>query len=87
MKRWLFIGTFVLLASVASGSYLQKVWRQAVKLPIAASSVTATGGTITNYTENATNFTAHIFTNSGTFSLGGTLTCSVCCVAGGGGGG
>lgn len=49
---------------------------------------TATGGTITNYTENGTNFQAHIFTNVGTTNFtvtGGSLVCEVLVVAGGGG--
>jgi hypothetical protein len=49
--------------------------------------VQAVGGIITNYTENGTNFTAHIFTTNGTFSVakGGQVEALV--VAGGGGGG
>ena len=48
---------------------------------------TATGGTITNYTEGGTNFQAHIFTNDGTFTVsGGSIICDVLVVAGGGGG-
>jgi len=48
----------------------------------------ATGGRVTNYTLGGTNYTAHIFTNSGSFTVsGGTLTCDVLVVAGGGGGG
>jgi len=48
----------------------------------------ATGGTVTNYTLNGTNYTAHIFTNNGTFIVsGGLLNCEILVVAGGGGGG
>ncbi len=51
--------------------------------------VVATGGTITNYTQNGTNWTAHIFATVGTTSLvcaaGGYVELLV--VAGGGGGG
>jgi hypothetical protein len=58
-----------------------------------SSAVSATGGTVTNYTENGTNFTAHIFTCLGTntaftnivFSEGGSVEYLV--VAGGGRGG
>ena len=32
---------------------------------------TVTGGTLTNYTENGTNFTAHIFMSNGTFEVSG----------------
>ncbi|MBM4165070.1 MAG: tandem-95 repeat protein, partial [Lentisphaerae bacterium] len=35
----------------------------------AGGGVSATGGTVTNYTLNGTNWTAHIFTNSGTFTV------------------
>ncbi len=52
--------------------------------------VSATGGVVTNYTLNTTNFTAHIFTNFAsatniTFTEGGSV--EVLVVAGGGGGG
>jgi hypothetical protein len=51
----------------------------------------ATGGDIvTNYTENGTNFTAHIFTTIGESNFtvaGGSLNCEVLVVAGGGSGG
>jgi hypothetical protein len=52
--------------------------------------VSATGGTVTNYTEGGTNWTAHIFTNKAAstslvFSVGGNV--EVLVVAGGGGGG
>ena len=50
---------------------------------------TATGGTITNYTLDGTNYTAHIFTDVGESNFvitgAGALTCSVLVVAGGGG--
>jgi hypothetical protein len=48
---------------------------------------TGLGGTITNYVENGTNYVAHIFTNSGTFTIDGDLQVEVLVVAGGGGGG
>ncbi len=47
----------------------------------------ATGGTVTNYTLNGTNFTAHSFTESGTFTVNSNVYCEVLVVAGGGGGG
>jgi len=55
-----------------------------------AYAITATGGAVTNYTLNGTNFTAHIFTNTAaatniTFSEGGNVECLI--VAGGGAGG
>jgi hypothetical protein len=52
-----------------------------------AGGVVATGGTITNYTLNGTNYTAHIFTTNGTFavSTGGEVEYLI--VAGGGAGG
>jgi PKD repeat protein len=51
--------------------------------------VSATGGTVTNYTENGTNWTAHIFRNVGsnTLSVSSGGAASVLVVAGGGGGG
>jgi hypothetical protein len=45
------------------------------------------GGTVTNLTISGTNYTAHIFTNSGTFSVFGGGSCDVLLVGGGGGGG
>ena len=45
------------------------------------------GGTVTNYTLNGTNFTAHIFNNSGTFTVAAGGSVAVLVVAGGGGGG
>ncbi len=54
-----------------------------------ATDVAATGGSVTNYTLNGTNFTAHLFTTAGTTSL--TVTAGgdveVLVVGGGGGGG
>ncbi len=58
---------------------------------VMAAAVSATGGTVTNYTDaNGTNWTAHIFTNTAAatsivFSVGGNV--EVLVVAGGGGGG
>jgi hypothetical protein len=58
--------------------------------PLAAqelsSTVVASGGTITNYALNGTNYQAHIFTSGGTLNVsrGGTADCLV--VGGGGGG-
>ncbi len=52
--------------------------------------IQAAGGTLTNYTLDGTNFTAHVFTEVGTTNLvvfGGPLVCDVLVVAGGGGGG
>ena len=56
-------------------------------LPKNVEAVSATGGTITNYTENGTNFTAHIFTTNSTFTVteGGAVEYLI--VGGGGGGG
>jgi hypothetical protein len=48
---------------------------------------TGFGGTVTNLTISGTNYTAHIFTNSGTFSVFGGGSCDVLLVGGGGGGG
>ncbi len=45
------------------------------------------GGSVTNYVENGTNFTAHIFTEDGTFFPRGSKTCDLLIVGGGGGGG
>jgi hypothetical protein len=48
----------------------------------------ATGGTVTNYTDaGGTNWTAHTFEKSGTFSVTGCGPVDVLVVAGGGGGG
>ena len=53
-----------------------------------ASAVSATGGSRTNsYVENGTNFTAHIFTNSGTLTVSAGVTVEYLMVGGGGGGG
>jgi hypothetical protein len=48
--------------------------------------VSATGGNVTNYTDGGINYRAHIFTNSGTFTVtsGGSVDALI--VAGGGGG-
>jgi hypothetical protein len=51
-----------------------------------ASYVSATGGTITNYTEGGTNWTAHIFTNTAATSLVVTVGGSVEVLIVGGGG-
>ena len=48
---------------------------------------TAIGGTATNYTLNGTNFTAHVFTNSGLLVASSGVGVEVLLVAGGGGGG
>jgi len=61
-------------------------WRGSV---VSAAGATATGGTVTNYTLNDTNYRAHIFTNVGTTNFvvsGGSLVCDVLVVAGGAGG-
>jgi hypothetical protein len=55
-----------------------------------AEAVSASGGVVTNYAENGTNFVAHIFTNTAsstsiTFTVGGSV--EVLIVAGGGAGG
>jgi hypothetical protein len=47
----------------------------------------ATGGTVTNYTASGTNWYAHIFTNSGTFTPSQNLTVEYLVIGGGGGGG
>jgi|GEM_PF-2167199 len=56
-----------------------------------AEAVLATGGTVTNYMSgtapNQTNWTAHIFTNSGTLTVYGDRKVEVLVVGGGGGGG
>jgi len=51
-----------------------------------AGALSATGGTVTNYALNGTNYTAHIFTNSGTFVVTSAGTVEYLVVAGGGGG-
>jgi hypothetical protein len=58
--------------------------------PRAEAQVQASGGTITRYRENTTNFIAHIFTNSAaaqTFTPSGSLDVEYLIVAGGGSGG
>jgi hypothetical protein len=50
-------------------------------------SILASGGTVTNYTQNGTNWTAHIFTNSGVFTVTAGGNVEILVVAGGGGGG
>ena len=55
-----------------------------------AGGINATGGAITNYTSGGTNFTAHVFTGDGTFTvtnLPAGLSFEILVVAGGGGGG
>jgi len=54
-----------------------------------AEAVSATGGTVTNYTVGGTNWTQHIFTTVGTTNLNVTIggNVEVLVVAGGGGGG
>ena len=37
----------------------------------------ATGGSVTNYSMNGTNYTAHIFTNNGPFAVNSNLSCDV----------
>ena len=51
--------------------------------------VSATGGMVSSYTQNGTNFTVHTFTNSGTLvvTAGGTVEYLVIGSGGGGGGG
>jgi hypothetical protein len=49
--------------------------------------VTATGGTITNYTEGGTNFTAHIFTTSSSIVFFASQAIELLLVGGGGSGG
>ncbi len=57
--------------------------------PAPTGGVSATGGTVTNYVENGTNFTAHVFTNTAPTNLQVTVggNVAVLIVAGGGGGG
>lgn len=50
-------------------------------------SALATGGAVTNYTLSGTNYTAHIFTNSGILAVTAGGNVEVLVVAGGGGGG
>lgn len=52
-----------------------------------ALAVSATGGTVTNYTLGGTNWTAHIFTNSGTFTVSSGGEVEYLVVGGGGSGG
>jgi hypothetical protein len=64
-------------------------WSDATNFLTTAAGAVATGGTVTNYTENGTNFTAHIFTNTAAstslvFTVGGDI--EVLVVGGGGGG-
>ncbi len=53
----------------------------------ARAGVVATGGTMTNYIEEGFSYAAHIFTNSGTFTVAAGGEVEVLVVAGGGGGG
>ena len=55
--------------------------------PVSGGGITSFGGSITNYASNGTNFTAHIFTNSGTFTVQASGNVEVLVVGGGGGGG
>jgi hypothetical protein len=76
--------------SVAAGVALAAGMLGAVAPWAEAVGTNATGGTITNYTANGTNFTAHIFTGDGTFTVTNTpagITFDILVVAGGGGGG
>ena len=52
-----------------------------------AEAVSATGGTVTNYYYRGYNWTAHIFTNSGTLTVSSGGDVEVLVVGGGGGGG
>jgi Divergent InlB B-repeat domain/PA14 domain len=54
---------------------------------VSVGGIAASGGTVTNYTLNGTNYTAHIFTNSGTFNVLTACNVELLVVAGGGGGG
>ena len=90
MKRIIVI-TILLMSAIWSAHAL---WSEAfddyyfAQVTAAAGGATATGGTITNYTEGGTNFQAHIFLSNDTFAVsGGTLACDVLIVAGGAGGG
>jgi len=51
------------------------------------SSVAASGGSITHYVQNGTNFVMHVFTEDGTFQPNTDLEIEVLVVGGGGGGG
>ena len=66
-----------------------EAWSASISFLPGGGGVLATGGTVTNYTLNGTNYRAHIFSTVGTTSLtfaaGGNV--EVLVVAGGGGGG
>ena len=62
-------------------------WALLAGMPTPAQALWATGGTVTNFTQNGTNFTAHIFTNSGALDVRSGGTVAVLVVGGGGGGG
>lgn len=54
--------------------------------PKGAEATSATGGSVTNFTLNGTNYVAHTFTSNGAFTVsGGSLVCDVLVVGGGGG--
>ena len=56
-------------------------------LPSAHAQVTATGGTITSYTDGGITYDVHTFTGSGTFNVTGGGSVDYLIVGGGGGGG
>lgn len=98
MKNLLAISGLVGMAilSIAAYPYVQidggkiLITDGKIQFSAAESDITATGGTITNYTENGTNWQAHIFTNVGATSFvvtAGAGNVEVLIVAGGGGGG
>lgn len=87
MKK--FFLTFLMLLSLAVSSYagirgrdLKTEWYAR-----ATSGIQAIGGVMTNYTENGTNYTAHVFTTNGTFTVLKPGNLNVLVVAGGGGAG
>ncbi|HPL75457.1 MAG TPA: hypothetical protein PKW18_12940, partial [Candidatus Sumerlaeota bacterium] len=80
----------VAVMAICGLALLACAWRGAFDDSYFAGKATGSGGYVTNYTLNGTNWTAHIFTNVGTTNFivsGGSLNCEVLVVAGGGGGG
>jgi hypothetical protein len=73
--------------AVTSSVARLKVYPSTLTVKSAGGRVVAMGGTVTNYMLNGTNFTAHIFTSSGTFSVTAGGNVAALLVGGGGGGG
>jgi hypothetical protein len=81
MKKQIVIAAVVMLAAISHGQMFAQMFGQSFAY------VSATGGNVTNYTLDGISYRAHIFTNSGTFTVtaGGSVDYLV--VGGGGGGG